>query len=92
MYFSWYAADHCTDPTFKHLENPEARANPSMASWGDDGYLAQQKARLPSHKHRRLHLNQPGLADGAAFDANNVMDAIVPGRRREPCEPPRGDV
>lgn len=28
-----------------------------------------------------MHLNLPGLPDGAAFDADAVMDAIVPGRK-----------
>ncbi|HKW00737.1 MAG TPA: hypothetical protein VJN96_12990 [Vicinamibacterales bacterium] len=78
MLFSWYAADFTTDPAFADLP-PERRANPSMASWGDDGYLVQQQRRLPSHKFRRLHLNLPGLPEGSAFQPEPVMDAIARG-------------
>jgi hypothetical protein len=80
MYFSWYSADYCTDPDYADAE-PEARANPSMPSWGNPGYLAQQRRRLPSHKFRRLHLNLPGMPDGAFLDAGCVMDAVVEGRK-----------
>ena len=38
--------------------------------------------RLPTHKFCRLHLNLPGAPDGAAFDGDKVMAAIVTGRRR----------
>jgi hypothetical protein len=78
MLFSWYAADFTTDPDFANA-TPEARANPSMGSWGDDGYLAQQQRRLPAHKYRRLHLNLPGLPEGSAFQPEPVMDAISRG-------------
>lgn len=37
---------------------------------------------MPSHKFRRLHLNLPGAPDGAAFDGDKVMSAIVAGRKR----------
>jgi hypothetical protein len=77
--FSWYSGDYCTDPDFAELE-PEARANPSMASWGNDGSLAQQRKRLPSHKFRRLHPNMPGSPEGAAFDGDKIMAAIFTGR------------
>src|SRR5262249_9595375 len=61
---------------------PEARANPSMASWNDDGeYIEQQRRRLPSHKFRRLHLNLPGAPEGNAFSAEVVMDAIARGTK-----------
>jgi hypothetical protein len=41
MLFSWYSADFCTDPSFRDLD-PEARANPSMASWPEGrAYLDQ---------------------------------------------------
>jgi hypothetical protein len=81
MYFSWYGGDFTTDSALVDA-TPEQRANPSMASWGSDGYLEQQRRRLPTHKFRRLHLNLPGAPDGAAFDGNRVMDAIVTGRRQ----------
>jgi hypothetical protein len=81
MYFSWYAADFTTDPDFGET-SPEQRANPSMASWANNGYLDQQRRRLPTHKFRRLHLNLPGAPDGAAFSADAVMSAIVAGRKR----------
>jgi phage terminase large subunit-like protein len=82
MYFSWYAADFATDRAFEGEDvTPEARANPSLASWGNPGYLAQQKRRLPSHKYRRLHLNLPGMPEGAYFDAERVAACVVEGRR-----------
>ncbi len=81
MYFSWYGGDFSTDASLAEA-SPEARANPSMASWGNAGYLDQQRKRLPNHKFRRLHLNLPGAPDGAAFDGDKVMAAIVTGRKR----------
>lgn len=86
MFFSWYGGNFTTDPNFADAE-PEVRANPSMASWGKTNYLAQQKKRLPTHKYRRLHLNLPGAPDGAAFDADSVMAAIVSGRKIGEREP-----
>ena len=86
MYFSWYSGDFTTDPNVAEDATPEERANPSMASWGNDGYLAQQKKRLPTHKYRRLHLNMPGAPEGAAFDADSVMGAVISGRKRLPRE------
>jgi hypothetical protein len=85
MMFSWYGGDFTTDPALANAE-PELRANPSLASWGNDGYLAQQRLRQPTHRFRRLHLNLPGAPDGAAFDGDKVMAAIVTGRRRLPKE------
>jgi hypothetical protein len=87
FHFSWYSGDFTTDPNFADAE-PEARANPSMASWNNDGYLEQQRRRLPNHKYRRLHLNLPGAPDGAAFDADKIMASIFAGRKRLP--PQRG--
>jgi hypothetical protein len=81
MHFSWYAGDFTTDLALADAE-PERRANPSAPSWGNDGYLAQQRLRLPTHKFRRLHLNLPGAPDGAAFDGDKVMAAILTGRKR----------
>jgi hypothetical protein len=80
MFFSWYAADHCTDADFADAD-PETRANPSRASWQDPDYLDQQRRRLPAHKYRRLHLNLPGLPEGSAFQVEPVMDAIARGVR-----------
>ena len=80
MYFSWYGGDFTTDPALADA-TPEERANPSLASFGK-GYLDQQRRRLPTHKFRRLHLNLPGAPDGAAFDGDKVMGAIVIGRKR----------
>ena len=59
---------------------------PSMAGWDNPDYLTQQRRRLPTHKYRRLHLNLPGAPDGAAFDGDAVMAAIVSGRKRLPRE------
>ena len=78
MLFSWYAADHCTDSNFA-TRLPEERANPSMTSWQNPGYLDQQRRRLPAHMFRRLHLNLPGLPEGSAFQPEPVMDAISRG-------------
>lgn len=86
MYFSWYGGDWTTDPTAAELD-PEHRANPSMASWGNPDYLEQQRRRLPSHKYRRLHLNLPGAPDGAALSGDHVMAAIVTGRKSLPPTP-----
>jgi hypothetical protein len=78
LLFSWYAADFTTDPAFADLP-PEQRANPSMRSWSDGDYLAQQRRRLPSHKYRRLHLNLPGLPEGSAYQPDPLTDAITRG-------------
>jgi hypothetical protein len=86
IYFSWYASDFCTDADFENLA-PELRANPSVASWNNAGYLAQQQKRLPSHKYRRLHLNLPGSPEGSAYNAERVMDAIERGVRVRPPQP-----
>jgi hypothetical protein len=86
MLFSWYSGDFCTDPAFAELP-PERRANPSMASWPDGaGYLEQQRARLPSARYRRLHLNLPGAPQGAAFDQAKILACVVAGRRSQPPE------
>ncbi|MEA1649207.1 hypothetical protein UAJ10_09270 [Nitrospirillum sp. BR 11164] len=81
MVFTWYSGEYCTDPDFADLP-PQERANPSMMSWGNPGYLEQQRKRLPTHKYRRLHLNLPGAPDGAALSADGVMSAIVTGRKQ----------
>lgn len=82
MYFTWYAADFTTDPALQgeHV-TPEQRANPSIASWNNPGYLAQQKRRLPTHKFRRLHLNLPGMPDGSFYNAERVLSSTVEGRK-----------
>jgi hypothetical protein len=81
MMFSWYSGDYTTDLALIDAK-PERRANPSMASWGADDYLAQQLRRLPTYKFRRLHLNLPDRPDGARFDGDKVLAAITSGRRR----------
>src|SRR5207244_7704081 len=89
MLFTWFAADIVTDEEHAaHAKTPEERANPSMfsESW-DGGYLAQQAARLPAHRYRRLHLNLPGLPEGAAFSAESVMNAVERGVRERAPEP-----
>ena len=77
LFFSWYASDFTTDPAL-HDATPEARANPSLASF-TPGYLEQQAKRLPSHQFRRLHLNLPGLPEGSAFTADAIMGAVARG-------------
>jgi hypothetical protein len=86
MLLSWYAADFCTDPAFAE-QSPEERANPSMASWGNPDYLAQQQRRLPAHKYRRLHLNLPGMPEGSAYQPEPIMDAVSRNTRVRPAEP-----
>ncbi len=88
MLFSWYAGDFTTDPEFEECE-PEARANPSMASWANADYLGQQRRRLPTHKFRRLHLNLPGMPDGAALNAERVMACVIEGRKHLAPHPER---
>jgi hypothetical protein len=85
MLFSWYSGDYCTDPAFAELP-PEQRANPSMGSWSDPDYLDTQRARLPTGRYRRLHLNLPGSPEGAAFDQAAVLRCVVTGRRSLPFE------
>ena len=81
MLFSWYSGEFCTDPAFAGLP-AEQRANPSMASWPEGpAYIEQQRKRLPTSKFRRLHLNLPGAIDGAFYDADALVRAIVPGLR-----------
>ena len=83
MFFSWYSADYTTDPALQGGEvTPEQRANPSMASWNNPGYLEQQRKRLPTHKYRRLHLNLPGMPDGTYFDAERVLACTISGRQQ----------
>jgi hypothetical protein len=80
MHFQWYSADLCSDLAFADLP-PEERANPSMESWADKNYLAQQKRRLPFHRYRRLHLNLPGSPEGSIFSPDNILEAVVKGRK-----------
>lgn len=88
LYFSWYAADYTTDPELQgeHVTS-EQRANPSMSSWNNPGYLEQQRRRLPTHKYRRLHLNLPGMPDGTFYDAERVLACVVEGRRQLKPQP-----
>jgi hypothetical protein len=83
MLFSWYSGEYCTDPAFADLP-PEQRANPSMPSWYDTTYLDQQRARLPTGRFRRLHLNLPGSPEGSALDQDNVLACVVKGRKSLP--------
>jgi hypothetical protein len=63
------------------------RANPSMSLWNNDGYLEQQRNRLPSHKFRRLHLNLPGLPEGSAYSVDMIDAAIERGCKIRPPDP-----
>ena len=75
LLFSWYSGDYCTDPDFASLD-PEERANPSSASWPEgNGYLEQQRRRLPANIFRRLHLNLPSTAE--SFISMPSWDACV---------------
>ena len=86
MLFSWYSGDYCSDPGCDGLL-PEVKANPSLAGSPDlMAYIEQQRARLPSGRFRRLHLNLPGSPEGAAFDQAKVLACVVNGRRSLPHE------
>jgi len=69
LYVSWYTGT-------------VEEANPSLGSPIGPTLEDIEDARrsLPSWIFRRLYLNQPGQPDGAAFDATNVENCIVPGR------------
>lgn len=89
MLFSWYSGDYCTDAAFAELP-PEQRANPSMSSWPDGmAYIEQQRARLPTGRFRRLHLNLPGSPEGCAYDQASVLRCVVTGRKQLSYEPGR---
>lgn len=75
MLFSWFGGDRTADPDFADLP-PEERANPSMASWADPGYLAQQQLRLPAHKYRRTC---QACRKGLRFSLSPFLDAIARG-------------
>jgi hypothetical protein len=83
---SWYGGDFTTDPEFAAL-SPELRANPSLRSWANVDYLAQQQRRLPAHKYRRLHLNLGGMPEGSAFQPEPVMNAVARGTASRVPEP-----
>lgn len=88
MLFSWYSGTFSTDAAAAQLP-PEQRANPSMGSWTNPHYLAEQKLRLPSTKFRRLHLNLGGQPEGAALSGERITDAVVEGRTQLPPVPGR---
>ncbi len=85
MLFSWYSSTYTTDPDFEK-SSPEHRANPSIDTFEPD-YLEQQRRRLPSHKFRRLHLNEPGLPEGSAFTFEAIDGAIQRGITVRPYRP-----
>jgi hypothetical protein len=86
LLFSWYGGDFTSDPDFAAAD-PETRANPSRASWGNDPYLDQQRRLLPAHKYRRLHLNLPGVPEGSAYSPEPVMDSIERGMSARAPQP-----
>jgi hypothetical protein len=86
MFFSWYGADYTTDPDYSATD-PETRANPSRGTWADPDYLLQQQRRVPAHIYRRLHLNLPGLPEGAVYTVEMVMDAVARGVASHPVDP-----
>ena len=78
MFFSWFAGDYCNDPEFAAKPTDVERANPSLKFVdGVNSYIEQQRGRLPSHLFRRLHLNQGGQPQGAAFAAESILNAIA---------------
>ena len=86
FFFSWYSASYCTDPAFADAD-PERKANPSMDSWEDPGYLDEERKRLPVVRFRRLHLNLEGYPTGGAFDASKLDAAVERGIRSRPPQP-----
>lgn len=81
MLFDWHSGTYCTCADGCEGKTPEQRANPGMSSWTNGRYLEEQRLRLPSHKYRRLHLNLGGQPEGAFFNAERVLAAVVDGRR-----------
>ena len=80
FFFSWYAGDYCTDPEFASKPTDAERANPTLTFVDScNEYIEQQRHRLPSHLFRRLHLNQGGQPQGAAFAAESILNAIATG-------------
>jgi hypothetical protein len=86
MYFSWYSGSYTTDDDLDLGGTAEEKANPSRGMFAPD-YLEQQRRRLPSWAFRRLHLNEPGLPAGSAFNIEPVADAIARGTRLRPPVP-----
>ncbi len=83
FYFAWYSSSFTSNPDFAGDDiEPWRRANPSPIV--TERYIEQQRRRLPSHKFRRLHLNEGGQPDGAFLDATTVLDSVVSGRKRLP--------
>jgi hypothetical protein len=81
----WRAA-RARFPAFENLDS-ESKANPSRGGWEDQGYLEQQRSRLPSHKYRRLHLNLPGLPEGSAFSFEKIDAAVERNVKVRPPQP-----
>jgi hypothetical protein len=69
LYVSWYAGT---------IEEANPSLNGPLGPTLDDIEDAQRS--LPSWIFRRLYLNLPGQPDSAAFDAEKVEDAVIPGR------------
>jgi hypothetical protein len=67
LYVSWYAGS---------IEDASPGLDPATRASIEDA-----KRSLPSWIFRRLYLNLPGQPDGAAFDAEQVEGAIIPGRK-----------
>ena len=67
LFVSWYAGS---------IEEASPGLDPATRESIEDA-----KRSLPSWIFRRLYLNLPGQPDGAAFDAEHVEAAIIPGRK-----------
>ena len=73
MYFSWYAADYCTDPALAGEDvSPEARANPSMACWPDHSAGASRKLATPTPRGKR-----PSRAACTKVGARNASEMVI---------------
>ncbi|NOU09382.1 MAG: hypothetical protein HOO98_05100 [Nitrospira sp.] len=69
LYVSWYAGS---------IEEANPSLNSAVGPTMEDVLDAQRS--LPSWIFRRLYCNLPGQPDSAAFDAEKIEDAVIPGR------------
>ncbi len=69
IYVSWYAGS---------IEEANPSLNSAVGPTMEDVLDAQRA--LPSWIFRRLYCNLPGQPDSAAFDAEKIEDAVIPGR------------
>jgi hypothetical protein len=87
MFFSWYSGDFTADPEFADPSlSPEQRANPSFASLPDGGvgYLAQQRARLPTTTKNdavlaTIRIRKPSARCSTSSSIRKIPRRSIPG-------------